>query len=236
MPYVALALPRGSSWDLFEGGPLAIALDPNQLSLAFAGAQSGLEFDAAERTYSGHRTTMAGEHSVRLVPLRVGTRPIGLLAATGRPVEPGTLDALAAVVAIGIERAALLDERKAAEIARRGDELKTALIASLAHDLRTPLTAIRVAASNLHSPAFTATQQREQADLILEESERLARVFEDILEMARIDAGAVATDFRWAHPSEIVERGARSGRPRAPRASVGSRHQRRYAGAARSRD
>ena len=47
-------------------------------------------------------------------------------------------------------------------------------------------------------------QQREQADLILEESERLARVFEDILEMARIDAGAVATDFRWAHPSEIV--------------------------------
>ncbi len=204
LPYVALALPRGSSWDLFEGGPLAIPLDPNQLSLAFAGAQSGLEFDAAERTYSGHRTTMAGEHSVRLVPLRVGTRPIGLLAATGRPVEPGTLDALAAVVAIGIERAALLDERKAAEIARRGDELKTALIASLAHDLRTPLTAIRVAASNLHSPAFTATQQREQADLILEESERLARVFEDILEMARIDAGAVATDFRWAHPSEIV--------------------------------
>ena len=100
--------------------------------------------------------TMAGEHSVRLVPLRVGTRPIGLLAATGRPVEPGTLDALAAVVAIAIERASLLDERKAAEIARRGDELKTALLASLAHDLRTPLTAIRVAASNLQSPAFDA--------------------------------------------------------------------------------
>ena len=64
---------------------------------------------------------------------------------------------------MAIERAALLDERKAAEIARRGDELKTALIASLAHDLRTPLTAIRVAASNLHSPAFNAAQQREQA-------------------------------------------------------------------------
>ena len=55
LPYVALALPRGSSWELFEGGPLAITLDQSQLSLAFAGAQSGLEFDAAERTYSGHR-------------------------------------------------------------------------------------------------------------------------------------------------------------------------------------
>ncbi len=71
----------------------------------------------------------------------------------GAPVEPGTLDALAAVVAIAIERASLLDERKAAEIARRGEELKTALLASLAHDLRTPLTAIRVAASNLQSAA-----------------------------------------------------------------------------------
>lgn len=204
LPYVALALPRGATWDLLEAGPLAISLDLNQLSLAFAGAQSGLEFDAHERTYSGHRTTMAGEHQVRLVPLRVGTRPIGLLAATGRPVEPGTLDALAAVVAIAIERASMLDDRKAAEIARRGDELKTALIASLAHDLRTPLTAIRVAASNLNSPALTAAQQREQADLILEESERLSRVFEDIIEMARIDAGAVAADLRLAHPSEIV--------------------------------
>lgn len=204
LPYVAIALPRGTSWDLFEAGPLAVTLDPNQLSLAYAGAQSGLEFDARERTYSGHRVTTAGDHSVRLVPLRVGTKPIGLLAATGRLVEPGTLDALAAVAAIAIERAALLDDRKAAEIARRSDELKTALIASLAHDLRTPLTAIRVAASNLHSPALTAAQQREQADLILEESERLARVFEDILEMARIDAGAVAADLRLAHPSEIV--------------------------------
>ncbi len=59
-----------------------------------------------------------GEHAVRLVPLRVGTKPIGMLAATGRASKPGTLDALAGVIAIAIERAPLLDERKAAEIAR----------------------------------------------------------------------------------------------------------------------
>ena len=138
------------------------------------------------------------------MPLRVGTKPVGLLAAAGRDVEPGTLDALAAVIAIAIERASLLDERKAAEIARRGEDLKTALLASLAHDLRTPLTAIRVAASNLQSPQLGGEQLREQSALILGEAERLSRVFENILEMARIDAGAVATDLRWAHPSEIV--------------------------------
>jgi two-component system sensor histidine kinase KdpD len=147
---------------------------------------------------------VSGEHTIRLVPLRVGTKPVGLLAAAGRDVEPGTLDALAAVIAIAIERASLLDERKAAEIARRGEDLKTALLASLAHDLRTPLTTIRVAASNLQSPQLGADQLREQSALILGEAERLSRVFENILEMARIDAGAVATDLRWAHPSEIV--------------------------------
>ncbi len=204
LAYAAIALPAGTTWELFEAGPLSVTLDLSQLSLAFAGAQKGLEFDANERTYSGHRTTVAGQHTIRLVPLRVGTKPVGLLAATGRDVEPGTLDALAAVIAIAIERASLLDERKAAEIARRGEDLKTALLASLAHDLRTPLTAIRVAASNLQSPQLGADQLREQSALILGEAERLSRVFENILEMARIDAGAVATDLRWAHPSEIV--------------------------------
>ena len=49
---------------------------------------------------------------VRLVPLRVGTRPIGLLAVAGRAVEAGTLDTLAGVAAIAIERAQLLAERQ----------------------------------------------------------------------------------------------------------------------------
>lgn len=204
LAYVAIARPRGTEWDLVEAGPLAIVLDPHQLSQAFAGAQGTLEFDARERTYAGHRTMTVGEHTVRLIPLRMGTKPIGLMAATGRPIEPGSLDALAAVVAIAIERAALLDERKAAEVARRGEDLKTALLASLAHDLRTPLTAIRVAASNLQAPGLDSGHVKEQTGLILEEAERLGRLFENILEMARIDAGTVPTELRWTHPSEIV--------------------------------
>ncbi len=91
------------------------------------------------------RWTLDG-HAVRLVPLRVGTKPIGVLAAAGRPIEPGTLDTLGGVVAIAIERAQFLEERKTAELTRQSEELKTALLASLGHDLRTPLTAIRVAA------------------------------------------------------------------------------------------
>jgi two-component system sensor histidine kinase KdpD len=144
-------------------------------------------------------------HDVRLVPLRFGTKAVGLLAAAGRPVEPGTLDALAGVAAIAIERAQFLEERKAAELARQSEELKSALLASLGHDLKTPLTAIRVAASNLQASWLQEADRREQSDLILAEVERLSRLFQNILEMARIDAGAIATDVRWVHPAEIFE-------------------------------
>jgi two-component system sensor histidine kinase KdpD len=142
--------------------------------------------------------------AVRLVPLRVGTKPIGVLAAGGRPVEAGTLDTLAGVVAIAIERAHLLEERKAGELTRQSEQLKTALLASLSHDLRTPLTAISVAASNLKTLELTSDERGEQSDVILAETERLTRLFENLLEMARIDAGSVTAQARLSHPSEIV--------------------------------
>lgn len=204
LDFVAVAQPRETEWDVFEAGPLGVSLDTAQLSRAFAAAQSTLEFDAYARTYAGHWTFDVDGRTIRLTPLRIGTRPIGLLATAGRPIEPGTLDTVAGVVAIAIERVHLLEERTLAEVTRQREELKTALLASLGHDLRTPLTAIRIAASNVKASWATESERGDQADLILAEVERLTRLFQNIHEMARIDAGAVATDARWAHPSEIV--------------------------------
>ena len=51
---------------------------------------------------------------------------------------------------------------------------------------------------------MTREDRAEQSDLILSEVERLTRLFQNLLEMARIDAGAIATEPRWTHPSEIV--------------------------------
>ena len=202
--YVGIALPHADDWELHEAGALTPTLDKRELSLSFASVQGVLEFDATTRTYGGHRTITADGLDIRLVPLRVGTEPIGLLAAAGRPIEVGTLDALAGLVAMAIERARFLEERKAAAVTRRSEELKTTLLASLGHDLRTPLTAIRVAASNLQASWLTADDRREQGELILAEAERLNRLFQNILEMARIDAGTIATELRWVHPSELI--------------------------------
>ncbi len=204
LEYVGIALPRLDEWDVFDAGATPINLDPRQLASAFAAAQTTLEFDAYARTYAGHRAMVVEGRDVRLVPLRVGTRPVGLLAAAGRPVEAGTLDTLAGVVAIAIERAQFLEERKASALTRQSEELKTALLASLGHDLRTPLTAIRVAAANLQMPSLDEADRRDQSELIQAEVERLHRLFQNILEMARIDAGAVASESRRTHPSEII--------------------------------
>ncbi|MGH9158418.1 MAG: sensor histidine kinase [Vicinamibacteraceae bacterium] len=189
----AIALPRSHDWDVFDAGARAIELDKRQLTVALTSAQ----------THGGEAMTIDGR-SLRVVPLRVGTKPLGLLAASGRPMEPATLDALAGLVAIAIERAQFLEERKEAELTRQSEQLKTAILASLGHDLRTPLTAIRVAASNITAAGLTADERVEQSDLILAEAERLTRLFQNLLDMARIDAGAVSAEARWTHPSEIV--------------------------------
>jgi two-component system sensor histidine kinase KdpD len=206
LDYVAICLPHGTDWIVCESGahqdrPLNTA----DLSSAFhvADARSEPEPDLPQRT--GDRALMGGGQGVRIVPLRLGTKPIGLLAAAGRPIESGTLEAVAGLAAIAIERVQFLDERKATELARQGEELKSALLASLGHDLRTPLTAIRVAADNLQSSWPDERERREQSELIVTEVDRLSRLFQNILDMARIDAGAVTHDARWVAPSEIVD-------------------------------
>lgn len=204
LDHVSIALPGSERWSIASGGTKPMRLDEAELVSAFHSVGQTLEFDARARTYTGHHTVTVNDELVRLVPLRVGTKPIGLLAASGRAVEPGTLDALAGVVAIGVERMRLLEDRKEAELTRQSEALKTALLASLGHDLRTPLTTIRVAADNLKAGWLSPEERTEQGDLVLAEVERLSRLFENVLEMARIDSGAVERAARWSHVSEVV--------------------------------
>jgi two-component system sensor histidine kinase KdpD len=103
------------------------------------------------------------------------------------------------------ERTRLLNERREAEVVRRGAELKSALLASLSHDLRTPLTAVTVAARNLEAEWLTDEQRREQLAIVLDELARLNRLFHNIVELARIETQAVAAEPEWVEPVEIVD-------------------------------
>jgi two-component system sensor histidine kinase KdpD len=208
LDYVAICLPTDDDFERFETGALDLqrTLSTADLRRALSTAERTIELDAHERAHVVDDVIGTGTpRPVRLVPLRLGTRVIGLLATAGRPIEPGTLDTLASVAAIAIERTHFLEERKRAELSQRSAELKSALIASLAHNLRTPLTAIRVAADNLRATWLTEAQAEEQTDIVLSEVERLTRLFQNILEMTTIDEGAVASSPQWVHPLEIIE-------------------------------
>lgn len=205
LDYAAICLPgAGGGWQRFEAGRLPGALDEAELSRVRDGSAAA---DGAGRAAvrEGYRTLVVGGQPVWLMPLRAAGRPVGLLAAAGRAIEPGTFEALAGVAAIAVERAQFIEDLRVAELARQSEELKSALVASMSHGLRTPLTAIRVAASNLQASWPTEGERREQGDLVLAEVARLTRLFDNILEMARIDAGPAAGDPRWVHPAEIFE-------------------------------
>ena len=99
----------------------------------------------------------------------------------------------------------LVEQRHAAELSRQRAQVSSALFASLSHDLRTPLTAIRTAVTNLDSADLAEDQRREQSRVASDEVDRLTRLFDEILDMARIDAGSVRALRTWTTPAEIVE-------------------------------
>jgi two-component system sensor histidine kinase KdpD len=151
------------------------------------------------------RTSTGAGDAVWLVPLRAGDKRVGVLALQDAAIDSGTRDAIAGIVAIAIERQHLLDERRQADLARRGAELKSALLSSLSHDLRTPLTALAVAAGNLDAGGLSAPARQEQVDVIRGEVARLNRLFEHVVQMARIETRAITPEPQWVQPAELVE-------------------------------
>ena len=200
---VAICLPADHGWQVYQGGAQEVEIDTNVLHTALAKARGTLEFDAHQRAYGGHMRT-GPKADVSIIPLRHGTKAIGLLAAASSTLDLGALDALAGVVAIAIERAHFLGERDAAKLVRQKADLAATLLASLSHDLRTPLTAIRVAVENLRGN-LTPADRVSQADAAIAELTRLTRLFQDILDMARIDAAAIQVDRQWVAAADVVD-------------------------------
>lgn len=206
----AICVPAsGAGWHVYHGGETAGNIVASDLDRAFAVASGTMESDARTRAYTGHHENASPAGTVALAPIRIGTRAIGLLATGGRPIERGTRDAIAGIVAIAIERLDFLQDRESAERSRQRAELASALLASLSHDLRTPLTAIRTAISNLDSGQLGEEQRQEQARVAAGQIDRLTRLFDAILDMARIDTGTVRPERHWTTPAEVVEAGLR---------------------------
>jgi two-component system, OmpR family, sensor histidine kinase KdpD len=143
--------------------------------------------------------------AIAYTPLKVGVKPMGVMVLASPSIERGTVEAIAGLVALALERARFLKEISRSEAIRQSDELKSALLASVSHDLRTPLTSIRAAIDSLllDEIEWSPTALREFHLIISEEVQRLTNLVQNLLEMARIDAGELNMSRRWGSVSEV---------------------------------
>jgi two-component system sensor histidine kinase KdpD len=189
---MARLLLRGD--DLAEALPTAAARLAHTLELSSA----AIEMEAVE----------ADERSVAF-PLREGTTRLGtLLVGAGtseanlRRLQERVVPALESLLRAALERESLLGGVVETAALRRADTVKTALLRAVSHDLRSPLTAISAAGEAVGSPSISQAERQEMAIVIQEETQRLSRLVDNLLDLSRLEAGAAEPR---RHPTSIEE-------------------------------
>ncbi len=126
------------------------------------------------------------------VPLRIGVKPVGSLGLEGAVLSRETLEAVGSLIAISIERAGAVETLTRNEAAREGERLRSALLDSVTHEFRTPLTAIKLSVTTLLGPDPVSEEgRRDLLTVINEEADRLNRLVGEAAEMAQLDAHQV---------------------------------------------
>jgi two-component system, OmpR family, sensor histidine kinase KdpD len=144
------------------------------------------------------------------IPLMRGEERVGtLLVPRGdREAAEAVRPALEALLAAALERERLTREVVETRALRRSDEIKTAVLRAVSHDLRSPLTAIVTAAEALASPSIGDEDRRELAAGVTSESARLARLVDKLIELSRLQSGAAEPHRDWCSIEEILREAA----------------------------
>lgn len=205
---VTLLMPEGGAGD--PGGTVQVVaqsgrtLGPDELELLLptAGSPSRL------RTTSRRQPTGEGE-SLESVVLTVGDRPVGLLAIAGPPLGRRRRELLAAFanhIALAIERTTLREQAVRVGILEEVDRQRRTLLGAVSHDLRTPLATIKASATTLLDPSLDLGRE-ERAELVAlveSQSDRLERVVANLLDLSRIQAGALVAELELLTVGELL--------------------------------
>ncbi len=193
-----------------DGGRLApwqdgqYAMDANDLGVS--------RWVFEHRQPAGLGTTTLPGASALYLPLLASQGPVGVLGV--RPADRHSLDAPEQLhqletfgnqTALAIERANLADQARDAQVRIESERLRNSLLSSVSHDLRTPLTTITGAISAIleNGTRMDAPMRQELLESAREEAERLNRLVQNLLEMTRLESGALQLRKEW-HPLEEV--------------------------------
>jgi two-component system, OmpR family, sensor histidine kinase KdpD len=154
-----------------------------------------VEEDALRSTLlRGEPITQAG---VSYVPLRLGVRTVGALGVAGLELSRETLDAMGSLAGLAIERARALEALAKNQALQENERLRSALLDSVTHEFRTPLTSIKASVTTLLSASTLDDHgKRELLTVIDEETDRLNRLVGEAAEMGQLDAGMFKLDLQ----------------------------------------
>jgi two-component system sensor histidine kinase KdpD len=152
------------------------------------------------------------ENAIALVPLRLGVRSVGAIGISGAVLSRESLEALSTLVAIAIERTRAIENVGKAEAARENEKLRSAILDSVAHEFRTPLTAIKASVTTVLAGGLDASQQNELLTVINEESDRMNHLVEEASQMAQLESKQVELDRKPHDIREAIDRALETGK------------------------
>ncbi len=156
----------------------------------------------------------AEQEDVHIVPVKSQGQQVGTILLAHPPKAPEfdpaddrLLSAVAAQLGLAIERRRLRREANEAEALRRTDDLRTALLNAVSHDLRTPLASIMASAGSLlqKDVPWTEEERDQFASAIERESGRLNRIVGNLLDLSRIQAGSIRPELDWYDLRALVD-------------------------------
>ncbi|RZK76219.1 MAG: two-component sensor histidine kinase, partial [Methylobacterium sp.] len=203
---VVLLLPEAGAIAVRAGYPPEDTLDAADLAAA------KWAFDN-DRAAGRGADTLPGAKRLFL-PMRTGRGTLGVIGLDAdragpilSPESRRLVDALSDQGALAIERVRLVEDLDRAERAAETDRLRQALLTSISHDLRTPLAAVLGAATTLRDldDALDAPAKADLLATVIAESERLNRFIANLLDMTRLEAGAVVPNVALHDVAEIAD-------------------------------
>ena len=190
----------------FEAGATELFLPQKDKFYRSGFGAAHLDEEKMKTAFLRDEMTLDGEHAEYFIPVRMGVRPIASLGISGAPLSKQSVEAIGSMVAIAIERARAVEQLGQAEAERQGERLKSALLDSITHDFRTPLTSMKAAVTGLlTSHNSNSPQSRELLTIINEECDRLNHLVEEAGEMAKLEAGEVTLDMAPTPIEEIID-------------------------------